>query len=134
MYVRCTTLMAPLHITPCYPTISGRISCRPGFRVKGIGRQLVKRIIPAYTLLRPTNALHIIKSLLELLLETGIHPCKTVSLYWVSLPMRVEGTVSMKMWRNLREVALLNHPPVLQNTRSSSSIFNARLEESMVKG
>lgn len=81
MYMRCITLMARLHITPCYPTISGRISCRPGFRVKGIARQLVKRIIPAYTLLRPTNALHIIKSLLELLLETGIHPCKTVSLH-----------------------------------------------------
>lgn len=46
-YVWRSALMA-LYISPCYPTISSGISCRPGLRVKGIARQLVKRIIPAY--------------------------------------------------------------------------------------
>lgn len=32
----------------CHPAISDGISCRPGLEVKGVARQLVKRIIRAY--------------------------------------------------------------------------------------
>lgn len=36
------------HGVSCHPAISDGISCRPGSGVKGVARQLVKRIIPAY--------------------------------------------------------------------------------------
>jgi len=67
LYVYARVLQVPTTVLRLrrHPAISGRISCHRGSGVKGVARQLVKRIIPAYVTRSKLMPPRIIKSFLE---------------------------------------------------------------------